>query len=187
MTETTDTRAPHTMRGLLIAVAAAVLVTIVVWLLARRTAADPYSGGGFRLFFSTPFYLKAWLATAALVVAAPQPLTGPWLFGKLPWRRPSWLAPVHRIAGWFSFVLTLPVAYLCVFEVGFSTSPARALVHSILGCALYGAFAAKVIVVHVKRSPYWAFALAGGLVFVLLLAVWWVSALWLFRTVGIDL
>jgi hypothetical protein len=187
VTETTDTRVSHTTRGLLLAVAAGVVVTVVVWLLARQTAAGSYSGGGFRLFFSTPFYLKAWLATAALVVAASQPLTGPWLFGKLPWRRPPWLAPVHRIAGWLIYVLTLPVAYLCVFEAGFSTSPARALVHSILGCALYGAFTAKVIVVHVKRSPYWAFALSGGLVFVLLLAVWWVSALWLFRTIGVQL
>jgi len=174
---------------LLVALLVGVVVAVIVGLLARQTAADPdtWPGGPFRLFFSDPLYLKAWFTTAALIVALAQPLTGAWLFRWVSWRRPKWLGLFHRIAGWLTLALTLPVAYLCVFKFGFYTEPDRVLVHCLLGCALYGAFAAKVIVVHMRRSPPWAYALAGGLVFAILFALWWVSAFWLFNTFGFGI
>ena len=179
----------RSVRWLLVALAAGVVVAVVVGLLARQTAVDPetYPGGTFKLFFTSPLYLKAWLTTAALVVAVAQPLTGAWLFKWLPWRRPDGLAIFHRIAGWLVLALTLPVAYLCVFRFGFYIDPGRVLAHCLLGCALYGAFAAKVVVVRVDRLPSWTYALAGGLVFAILFVLWWISALWLFRTFGFGI
>lgn len=177
------------MLGPLIGLASGALVAIVIWLLARHTASEhsDYGHDALRLFFGSTFYLKAWFATAALVVAVAQPITAAWLFRKLPWRPPHGLGLMHRAVGWLVVALTLPVAYLCVFEVGFYSSPGRVLAHSILGCALYGAFTAKVVVVRVRRSPPWAYVVTGSLTFALLLAVWWASAFWLFRTAGVSL
>ena len=53
------------------------------------------------------------------------------------------------------------------------------LVHSLLGCAFYGAFAAKVVIVRshcAARAS--ALPVAGGLVFTILVAVWLTSGLW---------
>ena len=61
------------------------------------------------------------------------------------------------------------------------------LAHSFLGCAFYGAFAAKVLIVRLHRFPGWVLPAAGGLLFAFLLAVWYTSALWLFRSVGVGL
>lgn len=186
---TTIRRGLRDPRWLLLALLVGIGVAVVVGLLARQTAVDPdtYPGGVFSLFFSSPLYLKAWFATAALAVALLQPLTGAWLFHWLPWRRPRWLGLFHRITGWLVFALTLPVAYLCIFRFGFFAEPGRVLAHSLLGCAFYGAFAAKVVIVRLDRLPSWAYALAGGLLFALLVALWWSSALWLFRTFGVSL
>jgi len=185
----TARRPPSRTIPLIVALLVGLIVAAIVGLLARQTAADPatWPGGTFRLFFSDPLYLKAWLTTAALVVALGQPLTGAWLFRWISWRRPRWVRLFHRVAGWLALALTLPVAYLCVFKFGFYTEPDRVLVHCLLGCAFYGAFAAKVVVVRVRRTPPWAYALAGGLVFAILVALWWVSAFWLFWTYGFGI
>ncbi len=55
------------------------------------------------------------------------------------------------------------------------------LAHSLLGCAFYGAFAAKVVIVRSKNLPGLTLPVAGGLVFSALVAVWLTSALWFIR------
>jgi hypothetical protein len=57
----------------------------------------------------------------------------------------------------------------------------------LLGCAFYGAFAAKVTIVRLHRFPGWVLPTAGGLLFVLLIGVWYTSALWFFRTLGVGI
>jgi hypothetical protein len=52
------------------------------------------------------------------------------------------------------------------------------LAHSLLGCAFYGAFAAKVLIVRSKRLPGLALPIAGGLVFAILVVTWLTSAFW---------
>ena len=49
--------------------------------------------------------------------------------------------------------MTLPVAYHCIFKLGFQSGDDRVLWHSLLGCAFYGAFAAKIMIVELKRFP----------------------------------
>jgi cytochrome c553 len=143
-------------------------------------AHDTRSKGYFRLFFSDPIHLKAGFATAAVVLACFQLLTAAWIFRKLPWRKPAWVNPAHRWSGRLAFVCTLPVAYHCIFKLGFQSLSTRVLVHSLLGCAVYGAFAAKVTIVRLHRFPRFVLPLAGGLLFAVLIGVWYTSAVWLY-------
>jgi hypothetical protein len=62
----------------------------------------------------------------------------------------------------------------------------RVLAHSLLGCAVYGAFAAEVLIVRLHRFPMWVLPTAGGLLFSMLAAVWYTSAVWFFHLVGIG-
>ena len=85
---------------------------------------------------------------------------------------------VHRISGRLAFLLTLPVAYHCLWSLGFQDTDGRVLAHSLLGCAFYGAFAAKVMIVRSRDLPGAALPIAGGLTFVVLVAAWYASAVW---------
>jgi hypothetical protein len=117
----------------------------------------------------------AWFATAALALACFQLLTAAWIFRKLPIPRPRWVPALHRWSGRVAFACTLPVAYHCIFKLGFQTTTTRVLVHSFLGCAVYGAFASKVLIVRLHRFPRWVLPTAGGLLFATLLSVWYAT------------
>src|SRR5919206_1222969 len=153
------------------------LVSLTAGLLARH---EPRSKGYFRLFFSDPLHLKAGFATAAAALACFQLFTAAWIFRKLPWRKPAWVNPVHRWSGRLAFAFTLPVAYHCIFKLGFQHPDGRVLAHSLLGCGVYGAYASKVTIVRLHRFPRPGLPLAGGLLFAALIAVWYTSALWLY-------
>ena len=170
---------------LAVPLAALALVSVTVGLLARAHL-DP-GGGYFQLFFSDTLHLKVWFATAALALGLTQLFTAAWIFRKLPWRRPSWVPAVHRWTGRLTLLATLPVAYHCVFQLGFQDPDARVLAHSFAGCAVFGAFAAKVLVVRLHRFPRWVLPTAGGFLFATLVAVWYSSALWFFRLAGVEL
>jgi cytochrome c553 len=88
--------------------------------------------------------------------------------------------PVHRWSGRLAFAFTLPVAYHCIFKLGFQHASSRVLAHSLLGCAVYGAFAAKVTIVRLHRFPRFILPVAGGLLFAVLIGVWYTSAVWLY-------
>jgi mono/diheme cytochrome c family protein len=153
------------------------LFALTAGLLARH---DPRSKGYFRLFFSDPIHMKAGFATAVAVLACFQIFTAAWIFRKLPWRKPGWVNSAHRLSGALAFVLTLPVAYHCIFKLGFQDPNGRVLAHSLLGCGVYGAYAAKVTIVRLHRFPRLVLPLAGGTLFAILIAVWYTSALWLY-------
>ena len=162
-------------------VAAPLLAFAVFSLTAGLLAAhDPRSKGYFRLFFSDPLHLKAGFATAAVVLACFQLFTAAWIFRKLPWEKPAWVNPVHRWSGRLAFAFTLPVAYHCIFKLGFRSPTTRVLAHSLFGCAVYGAFAAKVTIVRLHRFPKPVLPIAGGLLFAVLIGVWYTSAVWLY-------
>ena len=54
-----------------------------------------------------------------------QLFTAAWIFRKLPWDRPRGVAALHRWSGRIAFLLTIPVAYHCVFKLGFHDESAR--------------------------------------------------------------
>jgi hypothetical protein len=113
-----------------------------------------------------------------------QVLSALWLYGKLGVAAPPWLGQVHRISGRIAFIVSLPVAYHCLWSLGFQSTSARVLAHSVLGCAFYGAFAAKVTIVRSRSLPGAALPIAGGLTFAVLVAVWLTSALWFIDSNG---
>jgi len=160
---------------------AAVAVALGVY----ASAHDPSGETPYKLWFSTTLNLKVWFATAALLFAAVQLVTALRLYGKLGWpaELPSWFGDLHRLSGTLAFVVSLPVAYHCLWALGFHSDDTRVLVHSLLGCAFYGAFVTKVLVVRAKGLPGWALPVAGGLVLTVLVALWLTSSLWFFTTV----
>jgi phosphatidylglycerophosphate synthase len=141
------------------------------------------------LGFSGPGAFKAWTTSVILVLALFQLVSALWLYGRLGKRpAPSWLGRAHRASGALAFVLSLPVAYMCLYGLGFSPDPFvwRKLIHSIAGCAFYGAFAAKIVFVHTKRLPGWALPVAGGLLFTAIVVLWWTGARWYFGVEGLS-
>jgi hypothetical protein len=162
------------------------LVSLTVGFVAAHTNGNSYSGY-FRLFFSDPIHLKAWFATLAALGACIQLFLAAWIFRKLPWPRPAWVPATHRWVGRLTFVATLPVAYHCIFKLGFQSATTRVLAHSLFGSAFFGAYVAKVTIVRLHRFPRWVLPTAGGLVFALLIGLWYTSAYWFFTTVDSGL
>ncbi len=139
---------------------------------------DPSQQLSFTLIFSSTISMKVWLATVAFALAVVQVLSALWVYGKLPGTAPAWAGTAHRISGRLAFIVSLPVAYHCLWSLGFQDTTTRVLVHSLLGCAFYGAFAAKVTIVRSRGLPAVALPIAGGLTFAILVGVWLTSAYW---------
>lgn len=136
--------------------------------------------------FSTPIAFKAWFATAAAAFAIVQVLTGARIFGKLtgvvPVQPPA-VNRLHRWSGRLAILCTLPVAFHCVFILGFKAEDARVFAHSILGTFIYGVFAVKVFYVRDRDHPRWTLPLVGGTLFTVLALLWSTSSLWYFTQV----
>ena len=140
-------------------------------------------------FFTSTLHFKAWLTTLAVLLAIGQLFGGLWMFGKLPLgSAPTWVGPAHRIAGSLALLVSLPVAYHCLWSLGFNPGDGtgRQFWHSLFGCAFYGAFATKVLAVRSHRMPGWALPVVGGLVFTVLVLLWLTSSFWFFRTFGVE-
>jgi hypothetical protein len=134
--------------------------------------------------FSSVYSMKVWLSLGVLILAAGQFVTALWMYGKLGLRRPSWLGTLHRSAGVAAFVVSLPVGAACLWALGFESDNKRVLVHGLLGCAFYGAFAAKVIVVQSKRLPGWTLPVVGGILLATVVGAGLTSTIWYFATIG---
>ncbi|EFC86420.1 DUF6529 family protein [Parafrankia sp. EUN1f] len=157
---------------------AAVALSLGVYAKAHDPAARPL----FTLGFSGMLPMKAWLTTAAAVLLLVQLTTALWMWGRLPGAgsAPAWTAPVHRWSGTLAFVLTLPVALHCIWALGFASDETRTLVHSLVGCGFYGAYAAKMLGLRTRRLPAWALPVLGSTVLLCLLVLWLSASLWFF-------
>jgi Family of unknown function (DUF6529) len=138
------------------------------------------------LVFSTAIAGKVWFATAAFALAFVQVITAARIFGKLqrviPIGRP-WINRTHRWSGRLAFLCTLPVAFHCIFILGFQTTDTRVLVHSIAGSFVYGVFAVKIFFVRDHDHPRWTLPVVGGTLFAVLATLWSTSAYWYFTQV----
>ncbi len=139
---------------------------------------DPASDLSITLGFADTITMKVWLATLSVLCALIQLGSALWLFGKIGGPAPGWLGPIHRISGRLAFLFSLPVAYHCLYQLAFQDTTTRVLLHSILGCAFYGAFAVKVVIVRSHTLPGFALPLAGGMIFSVLVGTWITSGLW---------
>ena len=178
--------APAASVGLLPAALAGGAVAVVLG--AYGQVHDPTGDSIFTLFFSGTINLKAWFATLAFALGVSQVLSALWMYGKLPvgGDAPEWVGPVHRLSGLAAFLVSLPVAYHCLWSLGFETDAgeARRFVHSVAGCFFYGVFSVKVLAVRSRRMPGWALPVVGGTAFTVLAVLWATSSLWFFQNVG---
>jgi Family of unknown function (DUF6529) len=136
--------------------------------------------------FSGTLYVKAWLTTLAFVLALVQIFTAMVLEGRIKVDLPN-IPAVHRWSGRFAVLFTVPVAVHCLYALGFRFDNPRVLVHSLVGCLLYGAFTAKMLLLTRTGLPRWAIPAVGGVLFTVLVALWLTSSLWVFTTAGFHL
>ena len=167
---------------------AAAGAAVAVALGTYGAAHDPTGEALFTLFFSGTINLKAWFATIGVALGLFQLASATRLYGKVkvPRQVPAWLGDAHRLSGTLAFLFTLPVAYHCLWALGFETDSGemRRFLHSVAGCAFYGAFTMKVLAVRSARLPSWALPLTGGTTFAALAIAWSTSSLWFFQNVG---
>ena len=132
--------------------------------------------------FSSGTAVKAWLGTAAFALVLVQVVSARLMYrGAGPV-----VAALHRWSGRAAVLLTVPVAVHCLYALGYSDTTLRVAVHSLAGCFVYGAFAAKMLVLGRSGAPRWAVPVLGGLLFVGLTTLWLSSALWFFTTSGLT-
>jgi Family of unknown function (DUF6529) len=138
------------------------------------------------LGFPSVIDMKAWLATITFALALAQLVSALWMYGRLPVKRPAprSIGTVHRWTGTAAFVVSLPVAYHCLWSLGFAENGTREVLHSIFGCAFYGAFATKLLALRIDGLPRFGLPIIGGLLVTLLTALWLTSSLWFFTNVG---
>jgi hypothetical protein len=136
--------------------------------------------------FSSAIAGKAWFATAAALLGVVQVSTGARIFGTLQRVIPvphARVKAIHRWSGRTAILCTLPVAFHCIFILGFKTTDARVLTHSILGTFVYGVIAVKIFFVHDRAHPRWTLPVVGGTLFTVLVSLWSTSAFWYFTHV----
>ncbi len=172
---------------LIVAVAVGIAVTVGLGVYGRLH--DPTGSAISIAGFSSGLAAKAWLASAAFLLAIVQLVSAMVMYGRFPGvrRAPSWIGGLHRWSGRVAVLVTVPVAVHCLYALGFADYEPRVLAHSVLGCFFYGAFATKMLVLRIERAPGWALPLAGGLVFTGLTGLWLTSSLWFFGTSGLVL
>jgi plastocyanin len=171
--------------ALLVPVGLALLVAAAVYAATQIITPDPTTSlFGQSAADTNP--LKAWLASGMLALAMFQVYSALWIYGRLHRGQPAWLPRAHRLSGYAAIVLSLPIAYHCLFAYGFENFDTRTLVHSLFGCFFYGAFAAKVFIVRSNRFPGWALPVAGGVMVTMIVVLWYSAALWYFNDFSVP-
>jgi hypothetical protein len=168
----------------LTAFAVGAVVALLVGVFGR--VHDPTLSGTTTLGYSTVLAMKTVVATVVAVLVVVQVGTALWIYGKLGIRAPSWLGTAHRVTGATALVLSLFIAYHCLWSLGLEvgTLPdgapvsTRTLLHGLIGCAFIGAMVVKVVAVRSRRAPGWFLPVAGGLLFSLLVLAILTSAVW---------
>jgi hypothetical protein len=174
------TRPTGTLAQPLLVLAAGLAVALAIAVYGN--AHDPTGKGLISFGFDSPIRMKAWLTTIALAFAGVQLVTALAMYGRLGRgaSRP-WIGPTHRISGLLAFLVSLPVAAQCLWGLGFQTTDTRVAAHSVLGCAFYGAFAAKMLTLRTHGGPKWLLPVLGATVLTVLAGLWLTASLWFFR------
>jgi uncharacterized protein DUF6529 len=184
-TAPSDSRPAAARLAIVLLVGALVAIALGVYAKAHSPAGRPL----FTLGFSGMLQMKAWLTTAVAVLVLVQLGTAMWMWGRLPGvsAAPASIAWVHRWSGAAAFTVSLPVALHCMWALGFGTGSARVLVHGIVGCVFYGAYAAKMLGLRVEGLPARTVPVLGGVVVACVVLLWLTAALWFFTRSGLPL
>jgi hypothetical protein len=139
------------------------------------------------LGFPSLISMKVTLGTAAMVLCVVQILTGLRIFERIGHGpAPRAVSVTHRVSGVIAVLLSVPVAFHCLWSLGFGTYDARVLAHSLFGCVFYGVFVTKMLTLRSRRTPDWALPWLGGLLFTVMVVVWLTSAAWFFANGSPD-
>jgi hypothetical protein len=86
---------------------------------------DPTYETPYKLFFTSTLSFKVWFATFAVICAGIQIFTALRMYGKIrvPATMPSWFGDLHRLSGTLAFGFSVPVAYHCLWALGFAATP----------------------------------------------------------------
>ena len=168
----------------LTAFAVGAVVALLVGVFGR--VHDPTLDGTTTLGYPTVLAMKTVVSTVLVVFLLLQLVTALWMYGHLGVRAPSWLGTAHRASGATALVLTLFVAYHCLWSLGLEVGhlpsgepvSTRTFVHGLLGCGVVGAIVVKIVAVRSRRAPGWFLPVAGGLLFSLLVLAILTSAVW---------
>ena len=174
----------------LTAFAAGAVVALLAGVFGRLH--DPSQAGTTTLGFDSVIAMKVTLTVVIGVLAVAQLVGALWLYGRLGRPAPAWVGTAHRAVGAVTLLLTVLVAYNCLWALGLQVGsyagggaiPPRTVVHGLLGCAVLGAVVVKLVAARSRRAPGWFLPLAGGLLFTLLVGVVLTSAVWYVATVG---
>lgn len=174
----------------LAAFAVGAVVALLVGVFGKQH--DPSLEPTTTLGFNTVLDMKVVLSVVIGVLAVLQVVGALWLYGKLGIKAPSWLGTAHRVSGTVAVLLTVFVAYHCLWALGLESGtiadgvkvPTRTVVHGVVGCAVIGAAVVKVVAVRSKRAPGWFLPVAGALLFTLLVVAVLTSAVWYIDTNG---
>src|SRR4051794_20598259 len=139
----TDAPAPRSMAVPLAAFTAGAVVAVLIGVFGK--VHDPTLDGTTTLGFRTVIDMKVVVSTVVGVLAVLQVISALWLYGKLGIRAPSWLGTTHRISGITALLLSVFVAYHCLWALGLESGhlhsgekvPMRTVVHGLLGCAVF--------------------------------------------------
>ena len=171
-------------RLVLLAVTAGALVSVALGVYGKV-----HTPTGDRIFlfgFDSMITMKVWLGVATGVLVLLQGLTALWMYGRLGIAAPSGLGTVHKTIGGLALLVSLPVAYHCLWSIGFETYTPRVVLHSLAGCLVYGAFVVKVLGLHAANAPGWLVPWAGGALFTLLVVTVLTSAVWYLGANGLP-
>lgn len=136
--------------------------------------------------FSSAQTVKVWLATGVFLFALIQLFSALVMYGKIRIQAPSWIGRAHRWSGRIAFLLAIPVAVHCLYALGYQSYDTRVLLHSLLGCLVFGAFTVKMLLLPKPGLAGWVLPVAGGVVFTAFTGIWLTSSLWFFTTVGVQ-
>ncbi|NUW46429.1 DUF6529 family protein [Nonomuraea rhodomycinica] len=182
MTTTVRRRPPSGSAVLLTPLLAGALVALALGVYGRLHAPTGFAVGP--AGFSGALPMKAWLTMGAFALAIVQVISALSMWGRLPIP----VSPlVHRWSGRIAFILTIPVAFHCLYALGLQYDVPRVLAHSLLGCFFYGVFTAKMLALPRRGTPGWTLPVLGGLAFTALVGLWLTSAFWFFTSVGVTL
>lgn len=128
---------------------------------------------------------KSWMASISAAFAVVQASSGAIMSGHVPRvKSPTWIPTLHRWSGRIAFFVAVPVAVFCLYGIGFQHYTTRVLLHSCLGCLFFGVFTIKMLALSLRGLSGWIISLLGGLLFTVLIAIWFTSAFWYFALRG---
>jgi hypothetical protein len=174
-------RAPE--RALVVAAVAGGLLAVALG--AFGLSHDPDVAGVPTLGFGSIIRMKVWLGLVVCVLALLQLVSALWMYGRIRRPAPARIGTIHRVIGLLALLVSLPVAFACLYGIGFYTGDLRVLLHSAAGCLFYGAFVVKVAGLH-TRGPSWLVPFAGGADFTLLVLIVLTSVGWYVGTKGLP-